>query len=294
MAVVTLGEHYEGRKGGIDRSWYRQYTRTFRAVCDNPFDGPATVGADPRLPRLGQAYRVPGSATEFDNGSFCSKVEVTNDGSDGGFGWLVTCEYGPYDPTQWPENPLDHPIKINWSWSQFERIVDEDINGNAVVNAAGDYFDPPLVRDDSRPLLAIVRNEQNFTSARAGQFKDAVNSDSWFGYAPKQVKCSNISASLEYNPICGFYYIVSYEFAINTESTGWQKEILNQGLRYLNGSTRTNVLINGAPATAPVPLDNSGAVLPPSGTPVFLAFDIYPEVSFSGLGFDFAGAPGQS
>ncbi len=293
MAVVSFGEHYEGRKGGIDRTWYRQYTRTFRVVCDNPFDGPATVGADSRIPRLGTAYRVSGSATEFDNGSFCSKIEVANNGDDDGLGWTVTCEYGPYDPTQWPENPLDHPIKINWSWSQFEKIVDEDVNGNAVVNTAGDYFDPPVMRDDSRPLISISRNEQTFNPTLAAQFKDAVNSDSFMGFSPNQVKCSNISAALEYNPICGFYYVMNYEFAVNTEQTGWRKEILNQGLRYLAGSTRTNILINGAPATAPVPLDNAGAVLPPSGTPVFLPFDIYRTLPFSQFGFTFAGAPGQ-
>ena len=65
------------------------------------------------------------------------------------------------------QNPLLQPIDVKWSNRSQEIVADIDINGNPVVNTAGDPFDPPLMEDDPRPVLTIVRNEAIFNQARA-------------------------------------------------------------------------------------------------------------------------------
>ena len=79
----------------------------------------------------------------------------------------------------------------------------------------------------------------------------------------------------------GNYWVVEWTIEYNPDT--WQAKILNQGYRQIVSGVRRNILIDGAPATAPVPLDSSGvALVPPvdSSNIVVLAFDIYPAINF--------------
>ena len=123
--------------------------------------------------RLTSSPALDGGVVEYDEFSFATKIDAQidpdcNDDSS----WVVTVEYAPYDPTQFPENPLNHPIKISWGENRFEQTCFEDRNGNPVVNSAGDYFDPPIAIDDSRPTLRIVRNEPSYLPSYALSWKE--------------------------------------------------------------------------------------------------------------------------
>ena len=141
------------------------------------------------------------------------------------------------------------------------------------------------MRDDSRPVLTIVRNEASFNAGLAWLYRDCVNSDAFFDAGPGMVKVSNISATRKWNPLFGWYWPVSYEFTF--DANGYAKYLLNQGFRELDSDTGKLklVTVNGVPVSEPVLLSKKGQVMPPNSPPYGLKFDIYYEASFGVFNF---------
>ena len=280
MAIVDYGELPQ-RTGKTDSSFKRSYTRVFEVLSDDFADGPITVAAAVGL-GLGNTYQ---SGNDVDLGAFVQDIEAreVERGQEIGL-WNVTVQYGGVDPTQGGENadgnPLNKPIEVRWGSERYERVVDEDINGDPIVNSAGDPFDPPLVIDDSRPVLQITRNEATFDAGLADAYKDTINSEPWRGNDAKTWKVAEITGKREFHAEFGYYYVVDYEFHFRPET--WTKRVLNQGMRAKSGSTRKAIATSdGTPISTPVPLDAAGAALAPDGTPIWLEFEVYPSVAFS-------------
>src|SRR5581483_6338239 len=145
MAVLSVREIWNGRRGSADEKAVREYARVFRVVTSNSLDGAlvAETAVDPfngtAIPNLFASYIEP-NGTTFDLTAIARKIDVVQDDSDPNT-WLVTVS----NP-----NPLLRPSEIKWSFAQFQRIADVDIYGAAVVNSAGEAFDPPAEKDDSR------------------------------------------------------------------------------------------------------------------------------------------------
>jgi hypothetical protein len=262
-------------------------------VTDDPYTGAKSVVNS--LPvAIGQKYSLAdglGATVESDPGAFVQGIEVRATEEDG-CQWECSATYGAYDATQLPSNPVDWPLRISHSFAKFESVADEDTDGNAILNSAGDYFDPPVTRDDSRPILRIQRNEKEFDPDTAFKYKDAVNKDPFFGADPGTVKCADIQAELSFNNDVGWFYACTYEFEYNPD--GWEKQILDMGLKYLDATdTLVPVMEKGIPATSPVLLDGGGGILASGDDPVFLKFKVYPEVDFAPLNLDPKGQPGQ-
>lgn len=285
MAVTEVKPLRTGKDRTIGKDWKRTYTRTWQVITDDPNTGPITVTAAVPV-AIGDRY-TNDNGTEQDYGSFCISIRTTVVAEDG-LQWNVVAEYGAFDPTQWPENPLLKPPDIEWTFKPFEKTVDEDIDGNAVVNTAGDAFDPPLTCEDPRPVLMISRNEATFDPSLAYTYKNAVNTDVFFGAEPSKCKVSQISGRRQWDQYLssidqngGFYWTVTYEFEFTPDT--WQKKVLNQGLRKLNESTgqQEQITIGGAPITSPVLLDESGQPLEPGAEPYILEFRVYPEFAFA-------------
>jgi hypothetical protein len=296
MAILSVAEMLGARSGGIDAQWRKTYRRAWRIVTDGPF-AIGALGALNAVPvPLGHRYELKnntGAIIEYDNFALALKGDAQIDpDADDDCSWVVTVEYGPYDPTQFPENPLSHPLKISWGGSRFERVVYEDKDGNAVTNSAGDYFDPPVMADDSRPTLRITRNEQTYDPTYANTWKDTVNADIFWGFAVHTVKLALPTGDLEYNPVCGFYYVVTYEFEVNLK--GWRKEILDQGMRQIVAGKKQKILDDqGEDISSPALLDGNGAKLATGGTPAMITVEVYQEANFSALGLDPGSAPGM-
>lgn len=303
MGIVSVHELKGVRTGKIDSNWKRSYRRAWRVITDNPLTGALEVRLSIPV-QLGYIYEirnpVTGARLEFDNYAFALNIEAALDGSaNDDCQWIVTVDYGAWDPTQFPENPLFAPIKITWGGSRFQRVCeltvpDSDGNAHPVINSAGDYFDPPIMIDDSRPTLQIVRNEPYFNPHLALSWKDTVNGYAFYGFPPNTVKLSMPTGDLQYNPVCGFYYVITYEFEINPD--GWIKLILDQGMKVWDGTSpfpQPAKNTDGSDVTSPVLLNGSGGQLAIGSTPTYIAFQVYYMADFSLLGFNFPGAPGQ-
>lgn len=301
---LTITEKLEGATAELDNRRQATYARVFQVESDTLKLRPGTainaVMSTYGI-QIGTAYKVLDPADnatvlEEDAGSFCQKISSSLQGqADDGCTFDVSVSYGPAggDSQVFPANPVDHPIKISWGFARYEKVVEEDTDGKAIVNSAGDYFDPPITTDDTRPVLKIVRNEATYDPILADNWKDRVNEDAWWIFKPGTVKAGEFTAELAYNPECGFYFVVSYEFEINPD--GWKRKVLDQGLRTLDPDTDKVAAIlddKGQPVSSPVLLDGNGGKLASGDDPVFMEFEIYKTATFADLNFDFATAPG--
>lgn len=274
MAITGLRE-LARREGEGNRHWERVYRRSFIVTTNDPNDGPLFVLSSLGF-YFGDVYASPNG--ELDRLSFLQSYRYREVGDDG-MQWEIDLEWGPYDPLQWPEDPLLHPPDVSIDTQVFEEIVDFDANGTAVLNTAGDPFDPPVIRDVSRSVLVVERNEASYSESLASQYRDTVNSDGFLGADPGTIKCNAIKPTRTWDKLNGFIWRVRYEFAQNRD--GWHKKILNAGMRQISSSNYSYQFSNGDPITAPVPLDASGGALGPNQGAYLLEFQIYPEVSFS-------------
>lgn len=206
--------------------------------------------------------------------------------------WIATINYGPWNPLTHTDDgdPFSQPVQIFYDPQTFQEAADKDKDGNPVVNAAFDSFDPAPQRDKTRPIIRAVHNEPTFSMSLAASLADCVNSDQILDvdgaviYEARTLKIAcprgNPQFSQEKNIT---YYQVEYQFAINHNT--WDIATLNQGYRELDDSgNRRPILVNGQTATTPVMLDESGvALLPPvdKDNVNYVSFRVYDEVSFA-------------
>lgn len=267
------------RSGGINNRRLRTYSVDYEVETNDKDDGPAVVTQYllANVADIGNAYGGAGSELT-DLGTYLQSWTVDCTTRDG-LTWKATAEYGPLEPPN--EDPLLESPDYDWDGVTFEEVVDQDVDGLAVVNSAGDYFDPPITRDANRSVLTVTRNESSFNPGLADLYRDVVNSDTFAGAAPGTVKCSSIKGKWVPFPdlFAGGYWQVTYVFHFKRE--GWNRVILDQGFRKLDGTTRKPILIDGEPASSPVLLNGLGDELTPGNPPEFLEFEVYESAAFS-------------
>ena len=303
MAIVSINEIMDG--GARSASWSieggRSYQRKFRVASNSQNDGPA-VALSALGMKYGDRYNPAYNVHEADLFAYAGSYTVEQEGEDG-LDWVVTITYGWYDaltsgggPDQ---NPLLMPIEVSWNLRDHELVLEQDINGNAVLNTAGDPFDPPLVIDDPRLVMTVVRNEPIFTVNYVLQYRNAINSTPFAGFQPYYCKVLNIQSRSQFHQLIGYYYQTTYEFEflspkVNDNGMGYRKSILNQGMRALSVVTGKpyHITLHGQPINSPMLLRKSGILANPGDPPYFLTIQAYPELDFSIFGFDQAAISG--
>lgn len=299
MSVKAVYALKRDRSGSIeyDKS-QRDYLQSFMVITDDPADGPqvARTAIDPNggpvIPQPGVFY-VAGN--DVDLGCYVKRVRAEQEG-DSGLIWKVTVDAESFNPDiPKPEpDPTQRPPEVSWDFGQFQRVAEKDVvTGKAIVNSAGQAFDPPIQVDDSRPLYTCERNEASFDPNVAFAYKDAINSDALtlggLAVAPGQAKMQNISAHREFDNN-QFYWAVTYQIAVKDD--GWTEQVLDQGRYKLGQNNKLTPCVDdqGNEVTDPVLLNGSGGQLdlPPaapgnSGAPVYLPFNVYDSLPFIAL-----------
>ena len=277
MAVISV-EPIASRASSIDSSFVRTYTLVYRVVTSDRLDGPYV--ARTAVPwGVGDQYNF---GAEYDTGAYCTDVSASEDSGGEGISWLVTVSFGRLPPTD--ENPLLQPYKYSYNGQPVDEPYNIDVTGKAVCNTVGDPFQNQLVRQISRPILSVTRNEATFNPL-IPLLSNTVNADVFFGNAPGTALCMPPQVSTEYHQTYGYYYVTSYEFAINPD--GWDDYVWNLGTRSRNPrGVLKPIVLNGTPVTDPVPLTWSGDVLPQNAAPITLRFQPYNKMPFSILGLN--------
>ncbi len=275
MSIISIHE-MPSRSFQLNSSWERNYKHIVQVITDDKYDTAVDV-----FEAVGITIA---DVHPLDSGAYCLAVDI-NCTEEYGKKWLCNYDYGAPPEGQNPgEDPTLQPPEFSWTGIQFERPVDFDRDGKAIVNKAGDVFQTAVMRDDSRPMLQVVRNELTFNPALAWRLRDVVNSSEFLGAPAGKVKSSYPTASRKWSNEYGFYWVVTYQFTF--DSDGFSKKLLNQGLREKIEDELKNIMVQGVPITEPVLLDESGKQAEPDAPPVVLDFDVYNEVDFGVFGLE--------
>jgi hypothetical protein len=314
MAVVEVKELNAGRGGKEayqpDGTTVFTRTRSWRVETGAAANDDVTVLASALLPKIGTAH--PNHAN-----CKCSSREAKPESAGQKLHWIVTAEYS----TKWDiaENPLDDPAITEWSTETYQTIVERDIDGNGIINSAGDPFDPPAEKDDSRWTSVTRKNVATNVPDWMFAYQDAVNSDSYTidsititaGWA--KVSAIHLSEIQERNAIQYRVITVTIHYRAENEGIGsgsgsygsgsgtdeiepWHLSLLDAGFRevQLSGSgsasgsgTCDGELVkikdcDGDEVTSPAMLDGEGTKIdnPTPEDAVFLQFQVYREKAF--------------
>ena len=276
MSVTSFLEIHDGRDGADDvrgRTAVRRYTRVFRATTSSDFDDANTVVAHASCPRLGNVY-------PRDIGAWCRGRRANSVNKRL---WIVTATYS--SEREMEEDPGADPPQFTWSTQQFQKIYVKDRDGKAIVNSAGDPYDPPIEGDDSRWSCTVTRNVASVPSWLLS-YKDAVNSEAFtidgISVNAGSAKLQNI----QIGPLQTRNDITFRQLSLTlTFAESFAVEVLDAGFCYKDGTEQKRILVDGGEPTAPVLLDGAGAVLanPTQDNAVYNEHNIYQEKSFSVL-----------
>jgi hypothetical protein len=299
MAVLSVVEKPGGRKAGLKPQGERTFDMVFIVTCTQPMEESLTIlnasANGVAIPKVGYIW-------PFDQGLVCAEVTPSQNEEQPRV-WEVSCHF-----TSWrfdlmggrrddidQRNPLTFPPEISFGANKYVTYPLHMLNGTLWRNHAGDPFDPPPAIDESRQTIHIVRNEATFDPATARTWADVLNSDTWWGFAPRTVKLSCPTARRDRLENVWFWQ-VTYDFEVcgklwgitlgdNQEAPGWQPVVLNAGYRYLdaNGRLTTPVNDDGPQYGGRVLLDFEGHQIPRGGNPKWVTAKSYVERAFSAL-----------
>jgi hypothetical protein len=279
MSILTVIE-VSGRSLGINQKGDREAERLFRIRTDSKTESLSDLRTATGLPNMFSAH-------PDDSGTVVVDIAVAQH-EDDPFSWDVTLRYSSVlDNGEQDENPLNQPAVIEYGSAQFQVVAVRDISGNAVVNSARMFFDPPVMVDQSRPVIRITKNKASFSASQAMAYQDAINTDSWLGIAPYCGKVAHYGGVKRYKNIDGLllpYWEVSLEVQVKHDT--WIFYLLDQGYFQLVSNVRQPIRLTGNGETVPGPawLDGAGAALPDgTSTPVFLEYHLLRELPFSAL-----------
>lgn len=171
------------------------------------------------------------------------------------FIWEVECEFSTEPLSQVIADP-----EIEWGWTAVRRALQYDAIGRAILNSAGDSFDPPYERDEVIKTLKVVNNLSFFNDNDIENYVNKVNEVTFRGYPPKTVLCKGITASSAKQGEIEYWRRTS-EFHIRKD--GWYLRLLDQGYRTkpVNSKLKEIQDATGILLSKPVLLDGEGFLL---------------------------------
>lgn len=290
MSILSSHEINEGRTASDTIEFKGEAVRSWRVETSTNSHGPVYV-LDNAHTASPDPIALEGDEHPESSLLFVKSRDCRSDGDDGK-AWIVTAKYDNQfkdDPASFEPNPLNRPVKYSLEWSQFSRIVTKDAEGALILNTVDDRFDEPLEQDDSRPILVAVRNhaasELGSLIALAVDYKDAVNSDTFYGAPPGSVKMAPFTTGeIQYENGVKFY-TVRYEFHFresdDPEIEGWERQILNRGNR---ACASPNVLMSRYTVKdGPKNLNEDGTIQGPSDEPFYISVKTYRRRPFAAL-----------
>ena len=214
--------------------------------------------------------------------------------------WSITANYGTWNFAEKGEpskagNPLLMPVKFRLEWEKVPEPIWVDVNGDPILNTAGDPFDPPIELDNLIGILTVRRNEAMPDLPVIMALALSLNEAPWNGFDAKCVRLAPIALpELEYaQETDTYYYPMTYVFEINFRT--WKKRPLNSGYRQITPTqinpNRVSLILDdgGQPLQSPGLLSKSGFYLKPpvnKDNLVIGSFDIHPTIDYGVFNLD--------
>jgi len=239
MAVTSV-THLKQLESGVYSVSDRTYTRVYQVVCAATDTVPTILTASAG----GTTIPLIGAAHPNDAGAKAIRVGPPTAVGDSRTVWQLPVEYarprfcGTEETPE--EDPLDDPVRKTWGVRFIQQVAEKDKDDVAIVNAAGEPFDPPLEKDVAILTLRIERNEATFSESQAFDYANTVNSTgctiAGLILDARQARCLGITADYAQRNAVN-YWAVTYEFEFRPDR--WDRKVLNVGYHYLDGGELT-------------------------------------------------------
>lgn len=202
--------------------------------------------------------------------------------------WTISAEFGPRNPLDYGalSNPLLIPPKPRLEFFPKAEPAFVDLDGEPILNAAFDYYDPPVMIERLCMTLSIRRNEATVSPYALLVMSNRTNAQAWNGFPVDTVRSLPIRLpEPEFDQESGVtFYPMEYVFEIDEK--GWKNKVLNQGYSKLDADGFRVKIVDkyGQDISAPALLDGEGE---PLATPidaddiVHYEYRTLPSVSFA-------------
>lgn len=283
-----------------------RYQLRYLVTTDGPMSHRAIAnaaritGPDP-LPGWGSTYSYQGDS---DTAAFARTFTVESV-DESQTRYVIIVEYSPIDPeggtdpSQFDTDPLLRPTVVWIDRESYTRVIEEDWQGNPLVNKCNRVYDVPLEMEDVRGVVVCEKNVASL-SAVVGYMRSlrfAVNSSTWtnaFGVTgismpARTVLARDVSSGPPMREGTTTYYHVVFRFVIAPQDQTWDVRILERGFQYFKKQGANFILDNdgnkklfplGGEAE-PVNLAADGTKLPDGQPGVFTSWRIFREVDFN-------------
>lgn len=130
------------------------------------------------------------------------------------------------------ENPLNQPVQRSASFNSYQKPINRDINGELLRVTSGELIDPIEV-EANRPEFRRTWNTTSFNWPLLQEYENAVNSDTFAGYAPGTLRIGGLTITEtiilpnDQFPAGLTYYTIDATFQVRKE--GWKLRYVNEG-----------------------------------------------------------------
>ena len=263
MAIVWVHEALTSGEGVAEHDVGSKYTRMFDVLTNSYDDNADTVGtADDGSLAIPSAYAYFSKGNDTNYGSVVSRISPTRD-QRFPLLWHVRVEYtviraNTSDGT-WPGGTLTITSRMPtiriWGIPVAE-VLNEDINGDPIVNSAGQPYEP--LPEDVYYLKAfeIVSWIRTYNLDTWETYEDSTNADTIWGREPGTLLMIGPPNATRKVDDYGTYYEARLEIHYNPK--GWKKRLADMGTAKLATATGDPPSAS-TPATGTIPItDNAG------------------------------------
>lgn len=299
MAASVRGIKEGGRQGteGFEDN---EYSVIYYVETDDRADGPNIVMSAFGIPQIGDLYTA---GNDFDASAIVTNKTATQ--TDSPWNWEVEVSYStlvPAEPTKnlLGDNPLDQRPEVSYGFQNRRILIPGQFNDPigppsdkgwqaGIFAPNGELFDPQPEAEISDPILTIKRNIDTFVPAEFMALANAVNSDTFEGAEPRQLRLGAPQAVSRWHKTCGDYWEVTYSLIFRWET--WDIQILNQGNFYWSAGKPASVWSTTTlPSVKALPWGEARLInlttdgnINTTAVPTFTRIRFYREIPFSGL-----------
>lgn len=291
MAIVKMAE-VSGQSLDYSLPYDSSSTRKWIAVASHNFHTSADVyqyGLDNSILPLPYVSYHPVLV-----GHSCRSVKITQD--DGApRKWTIEAEYSskPIKENESEENPLNRPARIRWRTASYQKAIWRDINDKAILNSAGDYFDPPVEVDRAYWTVSVSKNVADVPTFVL-DYENAVNNAAITigGVVIGQYEAKISDIEVSELKIEGDYQYFEFSYTLERRREKWiPLKVLDQGYRQIdpaNSEKRIHIMDDSSvkrPVASLRLLDGAGKVLsdPTPERAKYRDFTVYYARNFSVL-----------
>lgn len=331
MAYTYFAELAEGRSGSVDQRYQRAYKRVFLVRTDSAGYGPYYAGSHPSLPLVWSvhpedslAYCV-GFSVDQDQGdpllwrvtaNYAYNADTAVGGGSGGTSGGTGATGNPaidtqqqgQPPAERVQNPLLRPRDYQISTVAYPEVLMGDVDGNTIVNSAGDPFLPAAEIQKFGAQISIGLNSATPPSETWMGAVGNLNANtltitppgSTITLAAKTTRLNSLNAQAVYeNGVAYWRWTLNFEFRPSTTSyasgwvqmgaswprLGWKHVLLDAGKRKSSTASTTGYIEFTDPPSAtkvsqPVLMNGANDRLPKFDKPYYKAWDVYRSVAF--------------